>query len=357
MRPGHGGEIDGRHSRQVELDFSVNLNLLAPSVSDALWLSWRKELSVYPPPTAREVERRLGKCLEVEPQQLICTNGGTEALHLGLSLFRERLVNLPMPCFAEYPFLAQQLGQETQLHVLEPAQWQVPEAWLYFPFQPGSVVILANPNNPTGTLIPRELLAARIAETAQIGVTWVVDEAFIEFTQGALDNSLLRLLDEHPNLVVAGSLTKTWGIPGLRLGYLASANAAWLETLRDRQLTWPLSGLAFPWAREFLSPETHAATLSGMEHYHIWRAGFQQLLEQSRLLDPLPSSCNYFLCRVAQHLLPATQLYAALLEKGIHVRRCDNIPGMTGDYIRLAVRDLADVAAFMTALNQIEERL
>ncbi len=356
-RPLHGGEPEPRlaSSHQPLLDFSVNLNFAAPEIPDETWLAWKRHVSVYPPSSPREIESRLANCLEISAQNLLVTSGGNEALHAALSQQTSRIIAIPTPCFSEYPHLAKQLA--CPLHWIPRTEEQRYDPAQFLDFTPpaGSTVILANPNNPTGICLPVDILLSKIQSSANHDINWIVDEAFIEFTPDAWKNSLLSHLDELPNLIVAGSLTKTWNIPGLRIGFLATSNAELLATLRKTQLTWPLNGLAHAWAETYLEPASFKQTVDSLSIFHSWRKAFQQSLQTSRLLAPLPSDCNFFLCRVNTDLVSPRELYRELLKRNIHVRRCDTIPGLEDEaYLRFAVRPPSDTTQLFEALRDIE---
>lgn len=359
-RPLHGGEPDSAYSsdRKPLLDFSVNLNFAAPEIPDETWLAWKRYIREYPPSSPREIERRLANCLRIPSENLLVTSGGNEALHAALSIQNHNTATIPTPCFSEYPHLAKQLGYHVHWIPRAEAQCYDPEQFLDFSPRENSTVILANPNNPTGVKLPADLLVSKIQISSEQNIHWVVDEAFIEFTPTAWTHSLLNHLDHLPNLTVVGSLTKTWNIPGLRIGFLATGNRENLLTLRERQLTWPLNGLAHAWADTFLKPVSFSAMVNSLSVFHRWRLDFQEKLRNSCLVTPLPSDSNFFLCRVYTDLIQPIELYRELLKRSVHVRRCDTIPGLEGEpYLRFAVRPPRDTERLIDALNDIDINL
>lgn len=342
-RPAHGGE-----NEEVSLDYSVNLHTAAEPIADELWLEWKDKVAQYPPPDAEAIEHRLGECLNLNPDMLLCTSGGNEAL--SLSLTNTSVASIPTPCFSEYPHLCAQSGITSRTIPIPEDKWFETEQWLQAP--PDCTHILANPNNPIGHTIPVELLSEAIKHSEPHGTFWIVDEAFIEFTTRQRQNSLLSKLIEHPNLIVCGSLTKTWNIPGLRLGYLATGNQNIMSGLRQRQHTWSINGLAHVWAEHYLTQERYSSNLKSLQQYTQWRNNFTELLNQSSQLSPLPSDCNYLLCHVTQST--PQSLSDKLLEQGIAVRQCHSIPGMnTLPYLRLAVRSPQDNTLFINTLDAL----
>jgi len=353
-RPPHGGETS--QGGPIRLDFSVNLNTTAPPIPSTLWQRWQETIRVYPPPTGREVEAHIARFLKADPAHLLATNGGNEALRMALATSGGAQLLMPTPCFAEYPYFAQQIRMPWSEDRLPPEDWEKASAWLLDSAEDETVIMLANPNNPTGFLLPRDDLAAAIHASAQRGTRWIVDEAFIDFVPGGRENSLVPLLGELPNLAIAGSFTKAWAIPGLRLGFLATADPTWMQTTRKEQITWPLHGLALPWIAHYLSPEEVARMKASLAAFHPWREYAQDALQTSTGLQPLPSTCNYFLVETPGGT-SANALADALEKQGILVRRCDAIPGMPPDrYLRLAVMSPEATDQFVDALKPLVPR-
>ena len=353
-RPPHGGEA--AQGGPIRLDFSVNLNTTAPPIPRALWQRWQEAIRVYPPPTGREVEAHIARFLNADPAGVLATNGGNEALRIALETSGGARLLVPSPCFAEYPYFAQQIGMPWSEKRLPPEDWGKARAWLPDPVEDETVIMLANPNNPAGFLLPRDELAAAIQASVARGTRWIVDEAFVDFVPGGRENSLVPLLGELPNLAVADSFTKAWAIPGLRLGFLATAHPAWMQTARKEQITWPLHGLALPWVAHYLQPEEVAQMEASLAAFHSWRAYAQDALQTSTSLRPLPSTCNYFLVETPPGT-SANALADALESQGILVRRCDAIPGMPPDrFVRLAVLPPEATDQLVAALKPLVPR-
>jgi histidinol-phosphate aminotransferase len=202
------------------------------------------------------------------------------------------------------------------------------------------LVVTGNPNNPTGTLDP----AATVAGLARPGRVLVVDEAFMEFTTGETESLAGRR--DLPGLAVLRSLTKLWGLAGIRAGYLlAPPDIASL--LRAARQPWSVNSLACAalaaWADQRAEHAAHrvqrlaaireqfAAALAALPGVRIW-----------------PSAANFLLLQVAHG--PA--VFAALAACGIAVRPCHSFPGLTPNHLRVAVRDPADNQRLVDALGE-----
>lgn len=346
-RPAHGGQC-----HPGILDFSVNLNPLAPWIPDATWLRWKNHAMRYPPANSDAISVRLAGVLGSEARQTVVTNGGMEALQAGIAAQPARQVCIPAPCFAEYPYLAQQANNRFRIIAIDPGDWWNPDAWLEQDYPRGSLVVLANPANPTGMRIPRKRMVQAILHHRQRGIRWLVDEAFMGFSPGGFPESLLRNIHELPEVTVAGSLTKLWSIPGLRLGYLVAGNPAIANAVRQRQLSWPLNGIATAWADEFLHPDGLNQLMSQMPIIHAWKDDFQVALHNLPGIQPMPSDTNFFLAGL-DNSIDRSALSFSMKQKGIAVRSCESIPGMENTaFWRVAVRAPEENNRFIAALNQ-----
>ncbi|MEM9143677.1 MAG: aminotransferase class I/II-fold pyridoxal phosphate-dependent enzyme, partial [Bacteroidota bacterium] len=187
-----------------------------------------------------------------------------------------------------------------------------------------------NPNNPDGSIISTEVLTRHSEEAPN--TIFVIDEAYIEFTNQI--KSLVPLVGQLDNLIVVRSLTKTFAIPGIRLGYVV-AHPAIID---------PLFGIKMPWSVNALAIQ---AGLQVFAHYDPWRFHVGALLEETRAfvqeltaigwLKVKPSHTSYFLVELKKGTAAALKAYL-VEEHGILIRDATNFKGLEGEYIRLATQ-------------------
>ena len=201
------------------------------------------------------------------------------------------------------------------------------------------LVVLANPNNPTGNLDPPE----RIARLARPGRTLVVDESFIDFVPG--DDSSLAPRRELPGLVVLRSLTKIWGLAGLRAGYLLAPGDL-VERLAGHRQPWSVSTPALA-AIETCLPN-HAMLVGVAADVAAAREDLRRRLVGIPGVRTWPSQANFMLIEVPE----GDRVIAGLAAEGIAARPCDSFPGLGTDHIRLAVRTPAEHAVLVDALSR-----
>ena len=341
----HGGRIQEaarRFNRPAGsfVDFSSNMNLFAPCIAEDAWARWREEAARYPEDD--DLQARLAAIYEVPAECVLPTAGAIEGIYLAARLFRSATV--PAPAFGDYKRAFQAAGAAVSKTPL-PAALQNPDL-------AADALILGNPNNPTGELLSASTLLDLARQTAASGTALLVDEAFIEFA--APEDSLLQWLAEHPHVIVFRSLTKCWNIPGLRLGFVATANPGWMRQMRMMQPPWSVSGITAAWARTYLTPEGHREMLGSLTPFATLRADFQNALRTAIPgIVVHPASANFFLVELTDPRLEANALFARLAQRGYLVRVCDSFEGLAkGRFIRLAVRSAEENRAFTKAFAE-----
>jgi histidinol-phosphate aminotransferase len=188
--------------------------------------------------------------------------------------------------------------------------------------------MLGNPTNPTSVLHP----AAVIERLRRPGRTVVVDEAFMDAVPGEPES-----LADHPDVVVIRSLTKTWGLAGLRVGYVLAPRDL-ISSLRDAQPLWSVSSLALIAARAVCEPDARAeaetlAKQADQDRDHL----LARLAELPGVTVPAASRAPFVLVRTPD----AAALRTRLRAEGLAVRRGDTFPGLGPEWLRVAVRDRA----------------
>jgi histidinol-phosphate aminotransferase len=342
------GEPDLRHHGDAEVgagltDLAVNVRLPAPPE----WLRERLAasltgLAAYPDPARARaaVAARHGR----DPDEVLLTAGAAEAFVLLARALRPRRAVVVHPQFTEPEAALRAAGHPVERVVLDPADGFAlhPEA---VPPQ-ADLVIVGNPTNPTSVLHPPTTLAA----LARPGRLLVVDEAFADCVPG--EAASLAGETGLAGLVVLRSLTKTWGLAGLRIGYLLAAPAL-VRALAEAQPLWSVSHPALVAAEACSTPVAVAEAAGGAvrlaaERDHLVNA----LAALPGLRLAAEPHASFVLVRLdGDPGGPAVR--AALRERGFAVRRGDTFPGLGPDWLRLAVREPATTDALADALADV----
>jgi histidinol-phosphate aminotransferase len=333
--------IDLRHHGDAEVgpglvDLAVNVRPGTPPE----WLARLLRdsvagLAAYPEPSRarRAVARRHGRLVE----EVLLTAGAAEAFVLLARVLRPRRAVVVHPQFTEPESALRAAGHEVSRAVLG-GDFRLDTGAVP---QDADLVMLGNPTNPTSVLHP----AAAVAALARPGRTLVVDEAFMDCVPGETESLAAERL---PGLVVLRSLTKTWGLAGLRAGYVL-ASPDLVARLAEAQPLWSVSTPALVAAEACVSPRALAEADAWARDLAVERDRLAAALTGLGL-RVVPDARASFLCvRVPGGLA----VREALRGRGYAVRRGDTFPGLGPDWLRVAVRDEATTAAFTAELAEI----
>jgi histidinol-phosphate aminotransferase len=346
------GELEhlGLSAEEI-LDFSVNVNPYGPSPLAREALT-RAAIDQYPDRACLELRRAI---LEYElpttsfsPNALVCGNGTTELIWAiaRAELQPGRKTAILGPTFGEYRAACQAVGADI-VEYRAPAsrsfQPDVAEIISWLGQQQPALVWLCNPNNPTGTWLPRSALV-QIAQTCQqICATLVVDEAYWHFVSPHEAFSAIELVETAAPLIVLRSLTKDFALAGLRLGY-AVANAEIIVPRLSAQLpAWNVNGFAQKAGIAALQDQEYLTTTLAQLVFE-GHAFFQALAEAKRQV--LPSRTQFYLINVSD----AAQVRRQLLRQRLLVRDCTSF-GLP-QFIRVATRPQADWQRLLQTLQE-----
>jgi threonine-phosphate decarboxylase len=355
MQQLHGGniyEMAQRYKLRTEsiIDFSSNINPLGPSprVLRALrsHLRW---ISRYPEVHAHGLVRDLARFHDLPEEAIVVGNGSTALIYRLPAALLPKNVLVLHPTFSEYERAFGLGGCRIDLVMRDAADaFRPPWRRLFEGLRRGySVVMLCNPNNPTGDVMPPAELTEFVEEAARLGTVVVVDEAFMDFHEDAsLKHEVLR----RGNLIVLRSMTKCFALAGLRLGFLA-ASPPLAKRVREADEPWAVSALAQIAGRESLKDRNYLRrTLA------LIAAERQYLLDGLSGISGLtvyPSVANFLLLKITRPGWDAPRLQQGLIRHGILIRDCSSFPGLGGGYMRLAVRGRNDNSRLLRALQEI----
>lgn len=337
--PEHGG-----FGSANMLDFSANLNPLGmpDNVREALLRSvddWER----YPDPDCTELTKRLSERLCVPPENIVCGSGADDLIYRIIGAVRPKHGLVADPCFSEYrkafgenniPVTGLMLFEEIGFAVHDNFLNQAPK--LRERYMP----VLASPNNPTGRVIPRELLSLICAECERLGIFFLCDECFLDFCEDAA--SVREFL--NPYIISLSAFTKTYAMAGLRLGYAVFGDKRLADAVRRRGQYWSVS-----------APAQTAGIAALDSGDHLLRS--RRLIAEQR--EFLKSSLSGLGIKVfdsdANFLLIKTgiPLYEPLCGRGIIVRRCANFGLLDDKFYRIAVRTERENSTLISAIKEI----
>jgi len=345
----HGDRTGELAGGGAVLDFSVNLAPVAPPLSELSFSSI--PLAAYPSMDGRGVRDFYVARFGLDRECVLATNGAIEAIYLVPRALGLKRVLVPQPSFFDYGRACRLASAEViPLALSEADGFAFPGIDELAEALAGCDALLAgSPNNPTGTLIPKELLLALACRFPE--KYFIVDEAFIQFTGAFPSNSLMPEIRAFRNIVVIHSLTKFYAIAGLRLGAIV-AHPSMIGRLYGHKEPWTVNAVA-----------EHAAGL--LLQCGEYEEAVRSIVCEGRLqiADGLAGNsaitlyggvANFFFASVADGL-SLDDLIAALLLRGILVRDCRNFEGLPPRYFRFCIRTSDENRRLIEALNDFAE--
>lgn len=343
----HGG-IYSVNYRLVKLDCSSSVNPLGtPRSALQAIIKRAKELSSrYPDPECTELRNSLARYMKVDPGWILVGNGAIEIIYWFSQAFAGKRVVIPAPTFCEYELASHKAGADVKLVTLP--EYKLESDSIIKQTKGADALFLCNPNNPTGLLATEEIekILTNIDNHAMV----LLDECFIELVDRVARNSFVTRIREFENLVILRSLTKSFGLAGLRVGY-ACCSPSTIDKLKRYRIPWNVNGLAQAAGVAALSDPSHlkrARAVLARERQFL----HDKISEMDSYVPRITDS-NYFMLNLRQR--NSTKFRDELLKKtGILVRDCSTFTGMDSHHVRIAVRTHKDNLRLVNALKAIE---
>ena len=331
------------------LDFCYLVNPYFPNqrLRDELAASFQRLLTEYP--SGQRVNNLLAaKDFGVKEDYIIVGNGAAELIKV---LFEQTLgrVGIIRPTFEEYPnrlMPDQIVAYETQAPDFS---YSADDIMSYFEDKKIWTLVLINPDNPTGNYIPYADCLRLAQWCEERNIVFVLDESFIDFSTEHPTFFNNELLERYNHLVVIKSISKSYGVPGLRLGLLATSNYLLMTNLRRSVSIWNINSFAEFFLQILGKYERSYA--QAMDDFRIERERFVAELQTIDYLRVIPSEANYLLCEVLPPHTPRELAINLLKQHNILIKDCTS--KCYAPYIRLAVRDTKDNNCLIEALKTL----
>lgn len=350
----HGGDV---YRNAVQYDFSVNINPLGMPPGCAEAAKRGVELCMrYPDWKGEELCRAIAEAEGAREEQIILGNGAAELLYTLISYLHPERVLVPVPAFGEYEAAAAAFGGKCDFwEMQEKGDFCLEEAFLEAIQEFTDLVILCNPNNPTGVSIKKELLLKIAGKCEETGTWLCVDECFLPFTEKEGELTLKHSLETFPHLVVLRAFTKIYGMPGLRLGYAMTADKKLLSGIRRCLQPWNTSIPAQMAGIQALKTQGFVE-----ETVKFVRDEREFLCRELADMSPgiadkvYPSEANFILMR------SRIDLYTRMLEQGFLIRNCRDYRGLASGrdsqtgYFRIAVRTHGENRAVLDCMRRLQ---
>ena len=354
-------KYDGRYGgfwrfpKMLDYCYLVNPYFNRSRIIDEMEAFFKTLIAEYP--SGMKVNTLIAsQCWGVKEEYIIPGNGAAELIKALMELLPGTL-GITRPTFEEYPNRRNKEELITFIPKNSDYRYTVKDLMDFFGKNHADNILLINPDNPSGNFIPIDDVIAFAAWCQQQGIRLIVDESFVDFSVGYENNSLLcdTILEAYPQLIVIKSISKSYGVPGIRLGILCSADTAIITKMKKMVSIWNINSFAEYFMQIFTKYEKDYKR--ACEKFITEREDFEKKLKEISFLRVMPSQANYFLCEI----LPpksANQLVLTMLKKyNILVRNCSNKQGFDGkQYMRIAVRSHEDNSKLITAFKELENQ-
>ncbi|MER2088508.1 MAG: bifunctional adenosylcobinamide kinase/adenosylcobinamide-phosphate guanylyltransferase [Sporosarcina sp.] len=321
------------------LDFSENVNPAGPPDSVArIWPQLLDRLKAYPNPEGEPFLSAAADYHGISVDYLFAGNGAAELLALLAERYRDKRAIVVHPTFSEYEATLTAKNVEiVRVLASEDDGFRLPVEAILDGMDSASVVYLCTPNNPTGVLPAAENLVEIIRYGAEVGCDVVLDEAFIDFVDESL--SFIPEIMNNPHLIIVRSMTKMYAIPGIRLGYVA-ADPIIIKEIKARAPHWNVNGLAVQIGAVCLQEESYRE--QAIQRSNLEREKMTQFLLGYGCT--VTDSVTNFIAFTLGPGRDSGKLYRDMLVRGIVLRHSENFRGMDGRWLRIGMKNPADMA-------------
>jgi threonine-phosphate decarboxylase len=343
----HGG-VYSVNPKLVRVDCSSSINPLGtPRRAIAAIQKSAKSLApMYPDPECTELKIGLSRYLRVGPEWISVGNGAMEIIYWFAQAFAKSRVVIPAPTFCEYELASRKAGAEVTFVPLHNFELDVDE--IIEKAKGADAIFLCNPNNPTGMLATKEI--RKVIENIDSSTKVLLDECFVELVDDPDANSMMDMIEKFDNLVILRSLTKSFGLAGLRVGY-SVCSPALADKLSANRIPWNVNGLAQAAGAAALADERHLPKARAIVKKE--RKFLQDNIGRLKSFKPLRSDANYFLVDL-QGRNPMQFRDALLKKTGVLVRDCSTFTGMGSQYVRVAVKSHRENLQLLKALEAFD---
>lgn len=346
----HGGDVfqlaqaHGVETSQI-VDLSSNIAFVAPEFVSHFLQENLASVHRLPEPHSPSLQKKLAEHHQISSNSLLCGAGTTELIQGLCHAFASQPVLIVQPTYSDYERCAALHQCQIAHHILEEKNdFSLNVEKFCQAVDSASVVFLCHPNNPTGTCLGKEQLVGWVKKFS--GTTFVIDESYLPFV---VDGESLSMLGEpFPNVVVLRSFSKIYAIPGMRVGWLYSANQGLVQQLGHYVSPWSVNSLAQALAKALVgvSVESTVAQIQATKQHFLAK------IAPLAWLRAYPSEANFVLLK--SHRLCAQALHDFFSKHRILIRDCSNFVGLDASFIRLSVKDSKSMEKAIDLFYQLD---
>jgi len=310
-----------------------------------------KQLVLNYPIAQKDLARLVGKLINQPPGRIAVGNGAAELIKIIAGMDLKLIV--PVPSFNEYVNAAP-ANSVAQFALSQPSfQLDVDEFAAAAIRCKAQLAVVVSPNNPTSLLVPKDELLRLTKILAPHNCMLIVDESFIDFARNGDSETLENEIENHPNLTILKSMSKAYGICGIRIGYMLTANSDFLAKVRKGLHIWNINGFAEEFLR--LAPQYKQRFSESCALVMADRDLFYQQLKSIPEMTVYPPDANYIFCRLPNHSISGPEVAKKLfVDHNIYIKHCEGKTMPESDrYLRIASRTQSENLLLFEALHTI----
>lgn len=316
------------------IPYASNVNPLgfSPKAKEAL-LENIDAISSYPDRDYATLRSSISKYCECSMNQLILGNGTSDLIRLTFEIIAPDKTMIVGPTYSEYERTAIMFGSEVEKYMLKNLDDFELDVDMFCKALNDSIdlLILCNPNNPTGKLLNRGQMDSILAKCAQHNIMVMVDETYIEFVKDVHLVTSIELTKRYDNLIVLRSVSKFFAAPGIRLGYAITSNENFLNETANNKIPWNINSYA-----------SVASVMFGDEKYinltksliHTERNLIYSALSSRKTIKVFKPEANFVLIKLLKEDQTAGEVFDYCIKKGFMIRDCTDYEGLGDKYIR-----------------------
>ena len=358
----HGGDVWGlarKYNIPLEevLDFSGPINFLgpAPRAVEAV-KQYAKLIKFYPDPNPVELKTEIAKYVgdNIAASNIILGNGSIELIYMITEAFPCNFkAIIPVPSFTEYEKAALRVGGEP-VFVNLPDNFALDVQSVKNAVTDDTrIVSICNPHSPSGTFYSKETVLELVEFCCKKDIIVSVDENYIEFAEKGQDNTMAGYAKKYANLFIIRSVTKFYGMPGIRFGY-GIATESLIDMLQTVRQPWSINSLAgyatLAALKDTVFIENTKRTIAEE------RAKFVKMLSELGGLHVFPSETNFLLVKILNSKFTSAMLKEKMAKKGVLIRDCSTFVGLDDSYFRVTVRSSRENLTLIENLRELIEK-
>lgn len=340
--------------REKMISFASNVNPMGISPKLRNELAGEIDcISRYPERDYRTLRQAIGRYTGADPAHIAVGNGSTELISGVISGVNARDAVLVSPSYSEYEREVGLHGGHLRYFMLSPEDnftLDVDKLCRFFTDDTG-LLIMCSPNNPTANAADHDTMRHILEETGKRGITVMVDETYIEFSEHMSDIDAFPLTSEYNNLVVIRGVSKFFASPGLRLGYAAMGSDKLLKVYESSKDPWTVNSLAAKAGEIMFSDSNYIHAVRAQTSKEL--KAMRSALTATGKIHVYPTESNFLLCRLHDTDINSTELFSRLASRGMMIRDCSSFDGLDDHYIRIAMMNPDDNRKLADAITEI----